>query len=156
MNKKIWIFIFCVLFCTLMFSNLYLKQKGQEKVVNQIMENQTKELSRQTAEVIQVTSSNFENIVLNNPKNVVVDFYADWCQPCKAMSLVIDEVASENKNEDLVFVRLNIDDEEKIADLYGIQYIPTLVFIKDGKEVDRITGYVEKEDLIEFANRGKL
>ena len=72
-----------------------------------------------------------------------MDFYADWCGPCKMLAPIVEEVASEH--EDLKVVRINIDNEESIAMDYQIMSIPTLVLIKDGKEVDRVIGYVQKK-----------
>lgn len=162
MSKKIgWACAFVALVCTLIFANQYLKEKEEEKVLDQIRQAQIQELSNNsshtelpaTAEVIQVTSNNFGDIVLNSGKTVMVDFYADWCPPCRALSPIIDEVANENQNEDLIFVRLNIDDEEAISNAYGIRSIPTLVLIKNGEEVDRSIGYIEKEDVLSFVNQ---
>ena len=76
-------------------------------------------------------------------RKVLVDFYADWCGPCKMLAPIVEEVASEH--EDLKVVRINIDNEESIAMDYQIMSIPTLVLIKDGKEVDRVIGYVQKK-----------
>jgi len=74
---------------------------------------------------------------------VLVDFFATWCGPCKMLAPIVEEVASEH--EDLKVVRINIDNEESIAMDYQIMSIPTLVLIKDGKEVDRVIGYVQKK-----------
>jgi len=80
---------------------------------------------------------------LKADRKVLVDFYADWCGPCKMLAPIVEEVASEH--EDLKVVRINIDNEESIAMDYQIMSIPTLVLIKDGKEVDRVIGYVQKK-----------
>ena len=106
-----------------------------------------------SSSIIQITSSNFEEIVLNSNKTVLIDFYADWCPPCKKLSPIIEEVASENTDENLVFARINIDDEQNLAAQYGIQPIPTLVLLKSGKEVDRRVGYMEKTDVKDFINK---
>ena len=94
-------------------------------------------------EILDVTSDNFEEEVLKADKKVLVDFYADWCGPCKMLAPIVEEVASEH--EDLKVVRINIDNEESIAMDYQIMSIPTLVLIKDGKEVDRVIGAVQKK-----------
>lgn len=94
-------------------------------------------------EILDVTSENFEEEVLKADKKVLVDFYAEWCGPCKMLAPIVEEVASEN--EDLKVVRINIDNEESIAMDYQIMSIPTLVLIKDGKEVDRVIGAVQKK-----------
>lgn len=94
-------------------------------------------------EILDVTSDNFEEEVLKADKKVLVDFYADWCGPCKMLAPIMEEVASEH--EDLKVVRINIDNEESIAMDYQIMSIPTLVLIKDGNEVDRVIGAVQKK-----------
>lgn len=94
-------------------------------------------------EILDVTRENFEEEVLKADRKVLVDFYADWCGPCKMLAPIVEEVASEH--EDLKVVRINIDNEESIAMDYQIMSIPTLVLIKDCKEVDRVIGYVQKK-----------
>lgn len=94
-------------------------------------------------EILDVTRENFEEEVLKADRKVLVDFYADWCGPCKMLAPIVEEVASEH--EELKVVRINIDNEESIAMDYQIMSIPTLVLIKDGKEVDRVIGYVQKK-----------
>lgn len=101
-------------------------------------------------EILDVTRDNFEEEVLKSEKKVLIDFYADWCGPCKMLAPIVEEVASEH--EELKVVRINVDNEESIAMDYQVMSIPTLVLIKDGKEVDRVIGYVQKrviENLIE-------
>lgn len=94
-------------------------------------------------EILDVTRENFEEEVLKADKKVLVDFYADWCGPCKMLAPIVEEVASEH--DDLKVVRINVDNEERIAMDYQIMSIPTLVLIKDGKEVDRVVGAVQKK-----------
>lgn len=94
-------------------------------------------------EILDVTRENFEEEVLKADRKVLVDFYADWCGPCKMLAPIVEEVASEH--EELKVVRININNEESIAMDYQIMSIPTLVLIKDGKEVDRVIGYVQKK-----------
>ena len=94
-------------------------------------------------EILDVTGENFEEEVLKADKKVLIDFYADWCGPCKMLAPIVEEVASEH--EDLKVVRINVDNEESIAMDYQIMSIPTLVLIKDGNEVDRVIGAVQKK-----------
>ncbi len=94
-------------------------------------------------EILDVTRDNFEDEVLKSDKKVLVDFYADWCGPCKMLAPIVEAVASEH--EELKVVRVNIDNEESIAMDYQIMSIPTLVLINDGKEVDRVIGAVQKK-----------
>ena len=95
--------------------------------------------------VISVNSDTFQSEVINSDKKVLIDFYADWCGPCQMLSPIVDEVASENKN--IKFVRINTDENKTLANVYRIVYIPTLVLIENGEEIDRLVGLVEKEQI---------
>lgn len=101
-----------------------------------------------TMEIMKVTSANFEEEVLNSDKTVLIDFYADWCGPCKAYSPIVEAVASEN--EDIKVVKINVDNAQEIAYKYQVMSIPTTVIIKNGKEVNRAVGMMSKSDLIEM------
>ena len=96
--------------------------------------------------VINVTSGNFKQEVLNSERTVLIDFYADWCGPCKMLSEVIEQFASEN--EDIKVVKINVDDEQNLAIKYGVESIPTLVIIKNGQEINRSVGLVSKDDIL--------
>lgn len=98
--------------------------------------------------VLEVTSSNFEEEVLKSEKPVLVDFYADWCGPCKMLAPIVDEVASEN--DTVKVCRVNIDENEDLAVQYGIMSIPTLVVIKKGEEMNRTVGVVGKNEILEM------
>jgi thioredoxin 1 len=95
----------------------------------------------------QVTDSNFQAEVLD-AKNipVVVDFFADWCGPCKMMAPVLDQVSSE-LGEKAKIVKLNTDDNNTTASKYQITGIPCLIIFKDGKEVNRLVGYRPAQQL---------
>ena len=97
-------------------------------------------------EILKVTSENFEKEVLQSDKPVLIDFYADWCGPCKMLSPIVDEVAEENT--DIKVVKINVDNAQDLAMKYQVMSIPTLVVIKDGKEVNRSVGLIDKEDVI--------
>lgn len=98
--------------------------------------------------VLEITSENFEKEVLESEKTVLVDFYADWCGPCKMLSPIVEEVAEEEEN--IKFVKLNIDNAEDIAIQYQVMSIPTLVVIKNGEEVNRSVGLIDKEKIKEL------
>ena len=96
--------------------------------------------------VIKVNDSNFEQEVLKSNIPVLVDFYADWCGPCKMLSPTVDEIASEN--DDVKVVKVNVDESQNTAIKYQVMSIPTLVVIKNGNEVNRSVGVVDKEDIL--------
>lgn len=96
--------------------------------------------------IINVTSENFETEVLNSEKTVLIDFYADWCGPCKMLSRVVEQFANENEN--IKVVKINVDDEQDLAIEYGVMSIPTLVVIRNGQEVNRSVGLVSKDDIL--------
>lgn len=99
-------------------------------------------------EVLKVSNDNFKKEVLEESKTVLVDFYADWCGPCKMVAPVIEAVAKEKT--DTKFVKINVDDAQELAMEYNIMSIPTLLVIKEGKEVKRSVGLVDKSELIEM------
>ena len=86
-------------------------------------------------EVLKVTSKNFEEEVLKSEKTVLIDFYADWCGPCKMLSPIIEAVA--NENEEIKVVKINVDNEQDLAIEYQVMSIPTIVVIKNGKETNK-------------------
>ena len=89
---------------------------------------------------------NFDEEVLRADKPVLVDFYAEWCGPCKMMAPVIDELAEEVKDTWLVG-KVNVDESPNTAGKYGVQSIPTVIIFKKGEEVDRMVGFQSKEAL---------
>ena len=94
---------------------------------------------------------NFNEIISNN-NLVLVDFYAEWCGPCKMLAPIIAEIKEELKDKVYV-IKVNVDQEDELADKFGIYSIPTLVLIKDGKEIDRKTGYNTKQIITDWINR---
>lgn len=103
--------------------------------------------------VIPVTSANFEKEVLNSDKRVLVDFYADWCGPCKILSPRVAEIANENK--DLKVVKINVDQNEDLARKYNISSMPTLLVIEKGKELNRAVGALSKSTVLKFVREAK-
>ena len=97
--------------------------------------------------VISVTEQNFESVVLNAQKPVLIDFYATWCGPCKMLSPLVDEVA-EDLAGDAVVVKVNVDDSPALASRFGVSAIPTLVVVKDGKPQRQSVGYIPKEQIL--------
>lgn len=91
--------------------------------------------------------------LLNNNASVFVDFYADWCGPCKMLGPVVEQVARENT--DVQFAKVNIDALPEIAERYGIMSIPTLLSFKGGKQVGSVVGFMPKESVQEIVNKAK-
>ena len=98
--------------------------------------------------VLKITAQNFEQEVLQSDKPVLVDFYADWCGPCKMMAPVIEEIAEEA--DDIKVGKLNIDNEMEIAQKYGVMSIPTLIVFKNGEEVKRDLGAKLKKAVLDM------
>ena len=99
-------------------------------------------------EIIEVNQNNFEKEILKSEKPVLIDFNANWCRPCRMLKPILEEIAKEN--DSVKIASINIDDEEDLADEYGVSSIPCLVFVKEGKEVKRSIGLQPKEAIEEM------
>ena len=168
MKEKIKIIFLILVFILLILGiKFFLDKQDEIFIQNQIMgENKNKisgvsntkgnndvnglqDIDIQSEEsIIEVNDKNFEAEVLKADKTVLIDFYADWCNPCKVLSPIVEEVANEEK--DIKFVKINIDKAEEIANKYNIMSIPTLVVIKSGEEVNRSIGVISKEKIIDL------
>ena len=95
---------------------------------------------------LKLSSGNFEKEVLNSNIPVLVDFYADWCGPCKMMSPIIDKIAEENDN--IKVGKLNVDEGQDIAIKYNVMSIPTIIVFKNGVEFKRFVGVTSKDNII--------
>ena len=93
-----------------------------------------------------ITSESFEREVLQAEQPTLVDFYADWCGPCRAMGPVVDELANDVDGHANV-VKVNVDDAPEVASRYGVASIPTFVVVRDGEAVDKLVGVQTKEAL---------
>ena len=96
--------------------------------------------------VSSVTDGSFEKDVLQASKPVLVDFWAEWCAPCRMLSPTIDAIA-EQFSESAGVVKVNVDDNTSTAQRYGIKGIPTLILFSGGKEVERVVGATSKESI---------
>jgi len=99
------------------------------------------------SEPVEVTDLNFKQFV-NSHKYVVVDFWADWCAPCRAIAPIVKEMAAKYAGR-VAFGKLNVDENPRTAGEYGIMGIPTLIFFKDGQPLDMVVGLVPKKVLEE-------
>ena len=95
---------------------------------------------------IKLTRKNFDDEVLNNKETIIVDFYADWCGPCRAMGPILEEVAESEK---IRLGKINIDEEDKLAERFNIMSIPTIMVYKNGEPVKTYVGVTPKETIIE-------
>ena len=93
--------------------------------------------------------SNFENEVVNSSIPVMIDFYAEWCGPCRMMSPVVEDFAKEYEGK-VKIGKINVDDESELAMRFGIQSIPSFVFVREGKVVERVTGAMPKPVLKDY------
>ena len=98
--------------------------------------------------VIKLTAENFEVEAVKSEKPVFIDFYADWCGPCKMVSPIVDQIAEER--DDVKICKVNVDDAPEVAAMFGVQSNPTLVVMKDGKVAGAKMGAMPKAQLVAF------
>ncbi|HZV35519.1 MAG TPA: thioredoxin TrxA [Verrucomicrobiae bacterium] len=99
-----------------------------------------------SSNIITLTNDNFESEVLKSPTPVLVDFWAEWCGPCKMIAPILDELADEYTGR-LTIAKVNIDDHQNLASEYGVRAIPTLLLFQNGQVAEQIVGLRSKRDL---------
>ena len=104
------------------------------------------------ADITELSSSNFQQEVLQSSQPVLVDFWAPWCGPCRMIGPVVEELAGENADS-LKVAKINIDDAQDIAATYGVSSIPTLMIFKNGDVIDRFVGVQPKNRLQEAVDQ---
>jgi len=105
-------------------------------------------------DILKITSENFDKEVLDADKITVVDFYADWCGPCKMMAPIMEAVAKE-LGETAVVGKVNIDDNQNLAVKYQIMTIPTIAIFKNGEIVESFIGVTDKDEILNAVNNRK-
>jgi thioredoxin 1 len=103
--------------------------------------------------LVHVSDDNFEQEVIKSEKPVLVDFWAPWCGPCRAIGPVVEDLAEAYKDRVKV-AKLNIDDNPKTATVYGVMSIPTIVLFKNGNALDKVVGLVPKDRLEDLMKKG--
>ncbi len=98
--------------------------------------------------VLVITKENFETEVINSDKPVLLDFYADWCGPCRMVGPIISEIAEERS--DIKVGKINVDEQSELAAKFGVMSIPMLAVIKDGKTVNTSVGAKPKEQILDL------
>lgn len=93
-----------------------------------------------------LNNNNFQNEIIENAGMALVDFYADWCGPCKMLSPIIDEIAEERTN--ITVGKVNVDECNSLAAKYNVMSIPTMIIFKNGKEQARLIGLRPKEEIL--------
>ena len=100
---------------------------------------------------IALTTDTFKSDVLDSGKTALVDFWAEWCGPCRMVGPVLDELAGEM--DGTVFGKVNVDDQPELAAAYGVMSIPTLILFREGEEIGRLVGARPKEAIRDFINQ---
>ena len=102
-------------------------------------------------EIVYANENTFDEEVYKEEKIVIVDFYADWCSPCKMLTPILESIAEERK--DIKIVKVNVDDNSKLANEFRAYSIPLLVIFEDGKEVNRVAGLRSKEFILDLVDK---
>ena len=98
-----------------------------------------------------LNETEYKEIIERNTGKVVIDFYADWCGPCQMIAPLVEKLAEEYT--DIEFYKVNVDDNQELAIKNNIMSIPTICFLKDGKEINRVVGFIAKQEFKEYLEK---
>lgn len=132
------------------------KNKVENRIENIISNNAENVIENNISsntinEIVYANENTFDEEVYKEERIVIVDFYADWCSPCKMLGPILESIAEERK--DIKIVKVNVDENSKLANEFRAYSIPLLVFIEDGKEVNRVAGLRSKEFILDLADK---
>ena len=132
------------------------KNKVENRIENIISNNAENVIENNISsntinEIVYANENTFDEEVYKEEKIVIVDFYADWCSPCKMLTPILESIAEERK--DIKIVKVNVDENSKLANEFRAYSIPLLVFFEDGKEVNRVAGLRSKEFILDLADK---
>lgn len=156
MKDKIKFIILLLVFIILIVGSYIFNNIVQEKKITDslVIENTISNVEEEIiSNVIHIDEQTFENEVLKSDKIVLIDFYADWCSPCRILSPVVEAIS--NENDDIKVVKVNVDENPNLSTKYEAYSIPLLVIIKDGEVVAKNTGLITKADLQKLINEVK-
>lgn len=103
--------------------------------------------------VVHVTDDSFDSEVLKSEQLTLVDFWAPWCGPCRAVGPILEDLAKSYEGK-MKITKINVDENQKTASAYGVQSIPTLILFKGGQQIDKIIGLASKDRLETFIQKG--
>ena len=101
--------------------------------------------------MLEITNANFESEVINSDKPVLIDFWAEWCGPCRMLAPTVEAIA--NERDDIKVGKINVDNEDRLAVSFGIDSIPTLIIVKNGEIAGKLVGYNSKTIVETFINK---
>ena len=98
--------------------------------------------------IIHANAENFEEVVLKNEKTVILDFYADWCGPCRMLAPVLEKIDADR--DDIAIAKVNVDNNPSLAEAFGVTSIPAIFVLKNGEVVNQGVGFMPKEKLLDL------
>ena len=121
-------------------------ENNEFKTITKLQKEKDKEDCKMSA--ININKNNFQNEIMDSEKTVLLDFWAPWCAPCRMVAPIIEEIASERP--DIKVGKINVDEQPELASKFGIMSIPTLVVMKNGKIVTKVSGARPKKAILEM------
>ena len=122
-----------------------------ENVIENNVSNNTNSVNNTNNEIVYANEETFNEEIYDENRIVIVDFYADWCSPCKMLSPILESIVEERN--DIKIVKVNVDENSRLANEYRAYSIPLLVIFEDGKEVNRVAGLRSKEFILDLVDK---